>query len=71
MPIPERTLSRWSHHQAAKAFTQAQGSYRNDTSLGGASDVDLGPPPLTVDSAIFEMWLGSLSRYQGLAIPVV
>lgn len=23
MPIPERTLSRWSHHQAAMAFTQA------------------------------------------------
>ena len=23
MPIPERTLSRWSHHQAATAFTQA------------------------------------------------
>ena len=23
MPIPERTLSRWSHHEAAKAFKQA------------------------------------------------
>ena len=33
--------------------------------------VQSGPPPLTVDSAIFEMWLGSLSRHQGLAIPVV
>ena len=33
--------------------------------------VKSGPPPLTVDTAIFEMWLGSLSRYQGLAIPVV
>ena len=30
-----------------------------------------GPPPLTVDTTVFEMWLGSLSRYQGLAIPVV
>ena len=30
-----------------------------------------GPPPLTVDTAIFEMWLGSLSRHKGLAIPVV
>ena len=64
MPIPESTLSRWSHHQAATAFTQAhlpiraaldayswpsdikyevflQGSYKNDTNLGGDSDVDV------------------------------
>ena len=64
MPIPERTLSRWSHHQASTAFTQAhlpiraalddyswpsdikyevflQGSYKNDTNLGGDSDVDV------------------------------
>ena len=64
MPIPERTLSKWSHHQAATAFTQAhlpirkalddyswppgiayevflQGSYKNDTNLGGDSDVDV------------------------------
>ena len=64
MPIPERTLSRWSHHRASTAFTQAhlpirealkthkglsqfeyvvflQGSYKNDTNLGGASDVDV------------------------------
>lgn len=64
MPIPESRLSRWSHHQAATAFTQAhlpiraalhahrwpsdikyevflQGSYKNDTNLGGDSDVDV------------------------------
>ena len=64
MPIPESTLSRWSHHRAATAFTQAhlpiraalddyswpsnikyevflQGSYKNDTNLGGDSDVDV------------------------------
>ena len=64
MPIPESTLSRWSHHQAATAFKQAhlpirkameehkglsqftyevflQGSYKNDTNLGGDSDVDV------------------------------
>ena len=64
MPIAERTLSRWSHHRAATAFTQAhlpiraaldaykwpsdikyevflQGSYKNDTNLGGDSDVDV------------------------------
>ena len=35
------------------------------------STVPLGPPPLTVDTAIFEMSLGSLSAHQGLAIPVV
>ena len=29
------------------------------------------PPTLTVDTAIFEMSLGSLSAHQGLAIPVV
>ena len=29
------------------------------------------PPPLTVDTTIFEMWLGSLSTHQGLSIPVV
>ena len=64
MPISESTLSRWSHHQALTAFTQAhlpiraaldaykwpsditykvflQGSYKNDTNLGGDSDVDV------------------------------
>ena len=64
MPIPESTLSKWSHHQAATAFKQAhvpirealgehkalkqskyevflQGSYKNDTNLGGDSDVDV------------------------------
>ncbi len=64
MSIPESTLSRWSHHRAATAFTQAhlpiraaldnyswpsdityevflQGSYKNDTNLGGDSDVDV------------------------------
>ena len=33
--------------------------------------VQSGPPPLTVDTAIFEMSLGSLSAHRGLAIPVV
>ena len=33
--------------------------------------VRVGPPPLTVDTAIFEMSLGSLSAHRGLAIPVV
>ena len=33
--------------------------------------VKSGPPPLTVDTAIFEMWLGNLSTHQGLSIPVV
>ena len=64
MPIPESTLSRWSHHRAGTAFKQAhipirealdaynwppevkyqvflQGSYKNDTNLGGDSDVDV------------------------------
>ena len=64
MSIAESTLSKWSHHQAAKAFVQAhlpirvalddyeglsqfkyevflQGSYKNDTNLGGDSDVDV------------------------------
>ena len=64
MPIPESTLSSWSHHQAATAFKRAhvpirkameeykglsqftyevflQGSYKNDTNLGGDSDVDV------------------------------
>ncbi len=64
MPIPESTLARWSHHQAATAFKLAhvpirealaahkglsrfkyevflQGSYKNDTNLGGDSDVDV------------------------------
>ena len=64
MPISERTLSRWSHHEAGTAFKQAhvpirealdaykglkqfkyevflQGSYKNDTNLGGDSDVDV------------------------------
>ena len=64
MPIHEKTLSKWSHHQAGTAFKQAhvpirealeahknlsqftyevflQGSYKNDTNLGGDSDVDV------------------------------
>ena len=64
MPIPESTLSNWSHHKAGTAFKQAhvpirevlaahnwpseikyevflQGSYKNDTNLGGDSDVDV------------------------------
>ena len=62
MPIPESTLSGWSHHQASTAFKQAhlpirealdaykglskskyevflQGSCKNDTNLGGDSNV--------------------------------
>ena len=35
------------------------------------STVNLGPPPRTVDTTIFEMWLGSLSTHRGLSIPVV
>ena len=64
MPIAEKTLARWSHHEAGTAFKQAhvpirkaleahkglsqfkydvllQGSYKNDTNLGGDSDVDV------------------------------
>ena len=33
--------------------------------------VNLGPPTRTVDTTIFEMWLGSLSTHRGLSIPVV
>ena len=33
--------------------------------------VQSGPPALTVDTTIFEMWLGNLSTHRGLAIPVV
>ena len=33
--------------------------------------VQSGPPPLTVDTTIFEMRLGRLSKHQGLSIPVV
>ena len=34
------------------------------------STVNSGPPPFTVDTTIFELWVGSLSRHTGLAIPV-
>ena len=33
--------------------------------------VQLGPPTRTVDTTIFEMWLGSLSTHRGLAISVL
>ena len=29
------------------------------------------PPTHTVDTTVFELWLGSLSTHQGLSIPVV
>ena len=32
--------------------------------------VQSGPPTHTVDTTIFEMWIGSLSTHRGLAIPV-
>ena len=32
--------------------------------------VKSGPPTHTVDTTIFEMWLGNLSTHQGLSIPV-
>ena len=32
--------------------------------------VKSGPPTHTVDTTIFEMWIGSLSTHRGLAIPV-
>ena len=32
--------------------------------------VQSGPPTHTVDTTIFEMWLGNLSTHQGLSIPV-
>ena len=35
------------------------------------STVNSGPPTHTVDTTIFEMWLGNLSTHQGLSIPVV
>ena len=35
------------------------------------SIVNSGPPTHTVDTTVFEMWLGSLSTHQGLSIPVV
>ena len=31
----------------------------------------VGPPPRTVDTTIFEMWLGSLSTHRGLSIPAL
>ena len=33
--------------------------------------VNLGPPSRTVDTTIFDMWLGSLSTHRGLVIPVL
>ena len=37
----------------------------------GRSTVCPGPPPRTVDTTIFEMWLGSLSTHRGLSIPAL
>ena len=33
--------------------------------------VQSGPPLRTVDTTIFEMWLGSLSTHRGLSIPAL
>ena len=33
--------------------------------------IHLGPPQRTVDTTIFEMWLGSLSTHRGLSIPAL
>ena len=46
-------------------------SYRATTHSKVCNMVPLGPPRFTVDTTIFEMWLGSLSKHRGLAIPVL
>ena len=48
------------------------GKRTEDMALNGSvlSTVKSGPPTHTVDTTIFEMWIGSLSTHRGLAIPV-
>ena len=49
------------------------GKKAHEIPLNGSavSTVKASPPPRTVDTTIFEMWLGSLSTHRGLSIPVV
>ena len=47
--------------------------YRKANLIEGPNPEDkggFGPPTHTVDTTIFEMWLGSLSTHPGLSIPV-
>ena len=46
-------------------------AYGETSQLKVRRTVRLGPPPLTVDTTVFELWLGTLSAHQGLSIPVV
>ena len=57
------------HSHAAAALGESHSPSRISKMV--LSTVKIGPLPHTVDTAIFEMWLGSLSRHQGLSIPVV
>ena len=46
-------------------------AYSPTTSPNIHNTVRVGAPPRTVDTAIFEMWLGSLSTHRGLSIPAL
>ena len=53
------------------SFLAGRASERVALDASVLSTVHVGPPTHTVDTTIFEMWLGNLSTHQGLSIPVV
>ena len=55
-------------NQVLRSLSQ-RGLVRTDEPL--QPTVKTGPPTSTVDTTIFEMWLGRLSTHQGLSTPVV
>ena len=68
--------SRWVHRLPSHTWSmvlpnRSKQIHRvpNHNSKMVLSIVHFGPPPITVDTAVFEMWLGSLSEHRGLAIP--
>ena len=77
-----RVLRQGDHRHSRRRSNTLYGAYAGRQFLAGRatervaldasvlSTVPSGPPPLTVDTTIFEMWLGSLSTHRGLAIPV-
>ena len=69
--IPGDALIRYTVPMPDDSFLAGRAYEKITLDASVLSTVHVGPPTHTVDTAVFEMWLGSLSLHQGLAIPVV
>ncbi len=71
MVIPGDALIRYTVPMPDDSFLAGRASEKVALEPSVLSTVHVGPPMRTVDTTIFEMWLGSLSTHRGLAISVL